>query len=263
VANGEVLFDGEPVSDVISRPMLALLEERSSDFAPLVAFLEKLGQNPTQHSREQLFGWLRANAFSVTLDGDIVAYKGVRRSLDGGGYLSVNSGQAIVNGRRVSGHIPTNPGTIVEMPRSEVTHDPTIGCHVGLHAGDWSYASTFSNVTLRVVINPRDVVSVPTDCDQRKMRVCRYRVLGETTEADRGVFHVTGDELPLATLPGQDGPDFFEEYDEEDFEEMAQDEAVWLGDEWGVVTEDITPEELPRTLAQRARERWAKIMGKG
>jgi hypothetical protein len=254
VSHGEVLFDGDVVTSAISQPMMALLDEKDADFTPLALFLEKAEQNPLEHSREQMFNWLRANDFTLTRDGDIIAYKGVQRAREGG-YLSLSSGTAIVNGRPVHGQIPTNPGTIVEMPRSEVSHDPTEACSTGLHAGDWSYASSFGPVTLRVLINPRDVVSVPTDCAEKKIRVCRYRVLGEVTAPGLGIDDVPGD-LPLATLPEDDTPEYFEEYEVEDFEAMPEPERQWLAEEWAA------GEPEPRALFARARQRVAKLMGR-
>lgn len=70
------------------------------------------------------------------------------------------------------------------MPRSQVTADSGIGCSAGLHVGTWDYAVTFlghDTPVLAVLVSPRDVVSVPTDCDAQKMRVCRYQVLREAT----------------------------------------------------------------------------------
>ena len=63
------------------------------------------------------------------------------------------------------------------MPRGEVQHDPESGCSTGLHVGTYAYAQGYARAALLTVhVNPRDVVSVPTDCDAEKMRVCRYVV---------------------------------------------------------------------------------------
>jgi len=53
-----------------------------------------------------------------------------------------------------------------------------VGCHTGLHVGTYAYASNFGQgALLEVQVNPRDVVSVPTDCSAAKMRTCRYVVV--------------------------------------------------------------------------------------
>lgn len=177
VRHGRIFLDGEEIANALTEQVRRFLEEGTEDWRPLVAFFENVQANPDPHSREQLYAWLAAERFTITPDGLIVGYKGV--ASDGsGGYLSIHSGRAIVNGEPKSGRIPNNPGDIVTMPRGEVTHDPASACNVGLHVGTWGYAHSFGNgATLEVHVHPRDVVSVPTDCGAQKMRTCRYRVI--------------------------------------------------------------------------------------
>lgn len=174
---GVVLLDNDPVDNELSDQIVRFLEEKEEDWKPLVSFLENAASNPNEHSREQAYRWLSHRSFAFTDDGCILAYKGVEP--DGmGGFRSISSGKAIVNGKEVSGRIPQKVGDVVEMPRSEVQHDPRVGCHTGLHAGTWSYASGFAQgAVVTVKINPRDIVSVPTDCSSEKVRVCRYEVV--------------------------------------------------------------------------------------
>lgn len=179
VANGTVFFDGDPVDSTLTRQILRFVEE-DSDFMPLVNFFEKVQQNPNEHSREQLYRWLNDRDFSIAPDGDFLAYKGVQ-SGENGVWVSVHSGTAIVDGEIVTGNIPNPIGSVIEMPRSEVQHDPSVACHTGLHAGTWDYASGFARTVLLVKINPRDVVSVPTDARDQKLRVCRYTVVEKVT----------------------------------------------------------------------------------
>lgn len=176
--NGVLYFDGEPVNSALSKEIVRFVEANVEDWRPLVCFFEKVATNPNEHSREQMFRWLDKHDFALAPDGDIIAYKGVYRN-DKHGYISSNSGTATVNGEEITGRIPNPVGAIIEMPRSEVHHDPSTGCSTGLHAGNWRYARAFASVVLKVKINPRDVVSIPTDSNDEKMRVCRYVVLGE------------------------------------------------------------------------------------
>lgn len=173
----QVFFDGVAQAGVLVDSILRHLQE-GNDFTPLVNFMEKVANNPNEHSREQLYRWLTATGgFSIAEDGDIVGYKGVQAEYDGS-LRSSHSGHAIVDGVEYNNaRIPNNPGSVVEMPRDEVQHDPSRGCHTGLHVGTWSYARSFAPVTLEVRVNPRDVVSVPTDCGDAKMRTCRYVVV--------------------------------------------------------------------------------------
>ncbi|QIN94105.1 RIIB lysis inhibitor [Streptomyces phage Wakanda] len=182
VANGRIYFDGEEVDNALTTQVLRFIDSGVEDFGPLVAFFEKVMTNPNEHSREQLYRWLQRYEFTITDEGDFIAYKGVRTVEDEHKYESISRGKAISNGVEFDGAIPNPLGAVVEMPRGKVQHDPSVGCHTGLHAGTWSYASGFAQgAVLTVVINPRDVVSVPTDCEDQKLRVCRYTVQ-EVTE---------------------------------------------------------------------------------
>lgn len=178
-ANGRLYLDGDEVDNSLATQVVRFIEEGVEDWKPLVAFFENVQANPNEHSREQLYTWLAGRDFTITADGLIVGYKGV--ASDGnGGYLSIHSGKAIVDGKTVTGQIPTNPGSVVEMPRSEVQWDPSVGCHTGLHVGTFDYASGFAQGTvLEVHVDPRDVVSVPTDSSAAKVRCCRYKIVSE------------------------------------------------------------------------------------
>jgi hypothetical protein len=174
--NGRLYLDGEEIANALTEQVLRFLDEGVNDWLPLVRFFENVQSNPNEHSREQLYAWLAAGAFTITVDGMIVGYKGVRPT--GEGYESINRGRAIVDGVEVSGAIPNNLGSVIEMPRGEVQHDPSVGCHTGLHVGTYEYANGFAQgALLEVHVHPRDVVSVPTDCSAQKMRTCRYVVI--------------------------------------------------------------------------------------
>ena len=68
----------------------------------------------------------------------------------------------------------------VEMERNKVDDDKNNTCSTGLHFCGMSYLNHFGGArTVIVKINPRDVVSIPTDYDDAKGRACRYEVIGE------------------------------------------------------------------------------------
>jgi hypothetical protein len=216
VSGGHIFFDGEEVDSGLSNHILAELDE-GNDPSPFVNFLEKVMTNPNEHSRDQLFDWLSRHDFTITPNGNFLAYKGVRIRTSGDlsdknysdlvkyPYESINTGRAIVDGKVYSGAIPNGVGAVVEMPRGEVQHDPSVGCHTGLHAGTHDYASNFSQgKVLLVEINPRDVVSVPTDCNWQKIRTCRYTV------KDISEAKIT------TTLYGDLDEDYDDEYDDDE-----------------------------------------------
>lgn len=202
VSNGHVYFDGDEIDSTLSRQIVRLLDEGTEDWNPLVLFMEKVQQNPTEHSRSQLFDWLRDRDFTITPDGDFVAYKGVTSDAQGN-LVSCHTGPGIVNGEAVNGHVPNPIGGIIEIARSYVNHDPSQGCSTGLHVGTYAYAKGYArSALLEVHVNPRDVVSVPTDCDAQKVRVSRYKVVkAEAVEYD------------TAFLPSYDPDDVSDEPD--------------------------------------------------
>jgi hypothetical protein len=237
IANGRVYFDGDHVDNSVTEQILRFLEE-DEDFMPLVNFMEKVAQNPESHSREQLFGWVKARpSITITEDGDLVAYKGLYSEEDEDGtlYKSWHSGTAIVNGELFEDQqIPQRIGDTVEMPRSQVEFNPAQGCSTGLHAGTFDYARSYGNSRVKVAINPRDVVSVPTEHNEAKIRVCRYVVIDEAAEEIQAPLYKVSD---YANVVGEndedDDPycqncganDHFDdecpEYDEEDDEDYS------------------------------------------
>ena len=111
------------------------------------------------------------------------------------------------------------------MPRSEVAYDPGEACSVGLHVGNYKFARDYASAALlEVHVNPRDVVSVPTDAGGHKIRVCRYKVVDLVEEKY---------EEPLA---GWEVPDWhYEPIEEEGYdrgdstyqEELAEAKSIY------------------------------------
>jgi hypothetical protein len=220
ISGGKIYFDSEEMDGALEEQISRFVEADSEeDWLPLIKFYEKVMTNLNQHTREQLYRWLNRQQISITEDGDFIAYKGVRprNANDGFEWESISAGRAIVNGTVYSGNIPNDVDAIVEMPRGEVQHDPRVGCHTGLHAGTWAYAKNFSQgAVLRVAINPRDVVSVPTDCDDAKLRTCRYTVL-EVTESENleTVYRPQAWGNAVSDTASDYEDDFYEEDDED------------------------------------------------
>lgn len=233
VAGGHIFFDGEEVRDGLGNHILAQIEE-GNDATPFVNFMEKVYTNPNEHSREQLFDWLSRHDFTITESGNFLAYKGVRpRSASGDStvddslgsypYESISTGRAIVDGQVFTGAIPNGVGAVVEMPRGEVQWDPSVGCHTGLHAGTYGYANDFAQGKLLLVeINPRDVVSVPTDSNWQKIRTCRYTVKD-----------VVDQELSKTLYTDPEDEELDEDYsDDEPFEGTEEESFQAAGTGW-------------------------------
>lgn len=218
IAGGRVFFDGDEIHSALTDAIVRFHTQGVDDYRPLVKFFEKISTNPSTHSQQYLYNWLTDNAFTIADDGDIIAYKGVNND-----FTSLHAGPAIVNGVSMNGNVPNNPGNVVEMPRSQVAHDPSQTCSVGLHAATFQFAENFGRgPVVKLKINPRDVVSVPVDAHGEKMRVCRYVVVEQVRAAlpsvvDYGYEEYNDDEEEYDTL---------EEEITEGEVEAAQEEAL-------------------------------------
>lgn len=183
VKGNSIYVDGDPLSNGISEIIMRHFTEGVEDWKPVVAFLEKVQTNVNEHSREQLHGYIERNQISLTDSGDIVFYKGVKKSTDKDGktvYRPTRTGYGIVDGVEYQNeYLPQYVGSTVEMPRNKVKHDPQATCNVGLHAATFDFAKSFGecNACLEIHVNPRDVVSVPNHGN--KIRCCRYVIVSE------------------------------------------------------------------------------------
>lgn len=165
VRNGVVVIDEESLPEALSDKLLEFCDQKQ-DTRALELFWHNLKKNPSKESRRDLYDFMRANLMPITPNGHFIGYKKVRADFKD----------------CYTGTISNKPGRIIKMLRAEVDGNRNNTCSRGLHVAAYSYASGFSNgVLLEVEVNPRDVVAVPPDYKQQKMRVCRYRVIRRAT----------------------------------------------------------------------------------
>lgn len=67
-------------------------------------------------------------------------------------------------------------GQVVQMERKTCDAEQEHDCSRGLHVGgkDWLEKNYFGDVGIRVLVNPADIVAVPTQSDYGKLRTCAY-----------------------------------------------------------------------------------------
>lgn len=172
VKDGVVHVNGQPVHDGLSRKILAFRADRLPH-EPLVRFAGELQKNPSFRAVNELFQFLEKNDHPITEEGNFIAYKRVR-----GNFTDIHSGT-----------FDNSVGKTVEMPRNQVNENSAETCSNGLHVANWDYAhnqfassDSATDVMLEVEVSPADVVSIPVDYNQAKMRVCKYKVLGVVDE---------------------------------------------------------------------------------
>lgn len=164
VRDGVVYYGNEALHLSITDRILSLMRE-GFDFEPVVKFLENLLQNPASSAVNELYDFLAHRALPVTEDGCFLAYKRVRND-----FMDLYSGT-------FDNHI----GKVVEVPRYKVDDNRAVGCSYGLHVGTIEYVRDYASGghIMIVKVNPKDVVSVPTEMNCTKLRTCRYEVLDE------------------------------------------------------------------------------------
>lgn len=168
--------DDKPLPENITKRLLEL-ETAGEDFMPLIRFWKKLKQNPSQASIDQLYGFMVHNNIGLDESGNIVVEKGVKQK----------AGAPV--GELVDCHtglVDNSIGMEVSMKWEDVDDNPDQTCSHGLHVGAPDYVRQFynNNIIIKCLVNPKDVVSIPTDYNNTKMRVCRYVVAGYSDKSE-------------------------------------------------------------------------------
>jgi hypothetical protein len=171
VNDGRVMVNGVAAPEVLSNKIIRFSNE-GLPFNPLLKFAENLQKNPSFRAVNELFTFLEKNDHPITESGNFIAYKRVRST-----FRDIHSNT-----------MDNSVGNVVEINRNQVDEDSSRTCSHGLHVANWTYAHTqfasndaATDVMLEVEVNPADVVAIPADYNNAKMRVCKYKVLGVVT----------------------------------------------------------------------------------
>jgi len=191
VKDGAILYKGEEVHNYVADKIFEFMSE-GLPVTPLVNFLSNLMDNPSYRAVQELYKFLEVGGMPLTEDGHFLAYKKIRND-----FKDIHSGT-----------FDNSVGKICEMPRNQVDENSSVTCSRGLHVCSYGYLSHFGGYDSRVVIckiNPRDVVSIPQDYNNTKMRLCRYEVIQDVTEQYLGkdLLRTTVYSVPTERAVGQ------------------------------------------------------------
>lgn len=178
VSSTGVLWRGHPLHTLDAQRIMAYLRD-GIPFRPIANYIEKKMKNPSARAIQEMYNFLEHQHMPLMDDGRFIAYKGVQKN-----YYSVygNTNTVVISGIvDDQGKIYNEIGSIIEVERSSVDDDFRNACSNGLHVGSLKYATEWSDRVIYVAVDPKDVVSVPSDCDCQKLRCCKYEVLGEYT----------------------------------------------------------------------------------
>ncbi len=205
----DIKYKGSILPKNINKRILEMVS-KGEDPAPFGKFWERLQKNPSYRSVNQLWDFMQHEGIPLTKEGRFLAYKSVK-----GDYKDHHSGT-----------LDNHPGVTNEMPRNQISDDPDHACHEGLHVGALAYVQrTYSSGHVVVVeVDPEHVVCVPKDSSQHKMRVCKYKVIGNHN----------GEKLPDTTYTPDDADAA------EDAHEADLDEAE------GISTDDVKTKKEPK-----------------
>ena len=218
-SDGRFEFDGnsamylkgtsDPIPEFLAKRLLEYIDKKL-DVEPLINFWKNTLLNPDKGVRRQLFGFLEHNGHPITDKGYFLAYKAVavRRKYD------AETGEQVISirydedtGERVeetlnhsmtfkpfhsgSHGMTIKMGDPVCMPREECDSDPDMTCSSGLHVGSMAYVEDFGHgdsVVLEVLVSPRNVVAVPSDYNNTKMRTCEYYPIAITNGENDNIY---------------------------------------------------------------------------
>lgn len=243
VKDGIVYYNSQPLHNGLTDRILQLMNEQFP-FEPMLRFLENIMQNMSYQTRQELYDFLAHHHLPITDDGCFLAYKHVRDN-----FFDIYSGK-----------FDNSIGKVVEVDRGSVDDDRSKGCSEGLHVGAIEYVKTYSGAGCEAggryiicKVNPKDVVSVPTDCNCTKLRTCRYEVMGLYEGDLQGPLYTsTAVRAEPSSYPSRGGwgddDDEDEDYDDDqnDFEDDDDDEEEVFDDDDNEDEDDLPPQnDLP------------------
>lgn len=167
IENGQLYFDGAPIHNSLSTRIISLMRD-GYDVAPMSNFLRNLLDNPSKTAVDELYLFMENCNLPITEDGHFIAYK------------MVNSDFTDI----YTGTMDNSVGAVVKMRRNAVDDQRENTCSEGLHFASLEYvingnygSKSYGHNLVALKINPKNVVSIPSDYNNSKGRACEYTVI--------------------------------------------------------------------------------------
>lgn len=226
IKGDEVFWHGQRMHGAITTRMVSMMRE-GFDITPLVNFMDRLMQNPSKQAVDEAYMFFEACDLPITPDGYFLAFKKVNNN-----FYDVHSGTVcnkpghmmtpeevkhftpgVISGKKGEVTVQVVNGvTRVSMPRNMVDDKRDNTCSEGLHFCSKSYLSNFGGSRIVVLkIDPKDVVSIPSDYNNAKGRCSSYMVVDELkVEADKAfskpVQETANGSIKPVAAPSTSGP---------------------------------------------------------
>jgi len=214
VTNGILRYEDEEIHNTLTERIMSMMRDGFA-FEPMIKFLANVLENHSNRAVQELYTFLENKNLPITEDGCFLAYKAVTSDYKD----------------KWTRQIDNSVGETVSMQRRKVNDDCGTGCADGLHCGAIEYVEGYRSEhngdrVVIVKVNPKDVVSVPTDSGCQKVRTCEYQVIADYEGPLQSLLHKseggepwTEDEFSefMTTLMDSSSEDV-EEYDEGEFD---------------------------------------------
>lgn len=165
----EVYYKEVPISGYLVDKLLAMIKD-GVGVTPWALLLDRVMLNPLRSVRENLPKFLEECKMPITPEGHFLAWK-----LVGEDFMDCYNGT-----------VNYKPGESPEMPRDQVDPNREATCSQGLHAAAFDYLPHYGFGSERkcvlVSIDPADVVAIPNDYNNQKLRTCKMYVIREVAK---------------------------------------------------------------------------------
>lgn len=232
--DGVVYFYGEAIDNELTRRLVDAAKQ-GFDATNIAKFLNRVKRNPSSTVIDRLYTFLSKHNMPINPDGTFLAYK------------IVNDNYTDIYTSKMNNAV----GQTLSVPRALVDDDMDKTCSRGLHACSRAYLPHYGNGSRsRVVIVsicPSDVVAIPRDYNDAKMRCCGYKVVGELPSAEMSDVFSSHTVTNSAALR-EAGINMADEYDHSSYDSDGDglDDDVWLNDD----SDDDMIDTARQTLAQ-------------
>jgi hypothetical protein len=167
IINGIMYIKDERAEPFMYHALINALRRGQKEWGVL-NFLNKIEEVDKDFLYNELFKFMNKNELGINDEGNIIAYKKIRNN-----WFDIHSNTV----RYKIGDTP-------EMPKRKVDSDRNNVCSTGLHFCSLDYLSQFGSNdgkdrVVEVEIDPRDVVSIPTDYNNAKGRAAKMHVVRE------------------------------------------------------------------------------------
>lgn len=184
----------EQLPPSLNKTLVAMYEQDESSITPLINFWEKVRLNPSYRVNRCLFDFIEANNIVINEKGNLIMYKIVKRTEDKEVFLDLYTKTF-----KQMFNVP------VTMPRNQVDDNIEQTCSHGFHVCSWQYLPHYGSAVsghdaiLLCEVDPADIVAIPRDYNNSKIRTCAYTPLSEYTydqgEIDKVLYRGYNTEL--------------------------------------------------------------------